>query len=154
LNQDGTLDESFSAGAGGTTCLAEQADGKILLGSPMARLNPNGTVDTNFNADTLNGALDGSVASIAVQPNGKILLGGQFTKGLRRANADGTLETTFNPVANDMVRCFALQADGRILVGGWFTTLNGASRNYIGRLNENGTLDASFNPGLSAGFYQ
>jgi uncharacterized delta-60 repeat protein len=154
LHQDGTLDASFSTGASGSACLALQADGKILVGSPMARLNPDGTVDTNFNAAALNGALDGSVACVAVQPNGKILLGGSFTKGLRRANADGTLDSTFNPVVNDMVRCVALQADGRILVGGWFTTLNGAPRNYIGRLYENGALDPSFNPGVLAGFYQ
>ena len=41
----------------------------------------------------------------------------------------------------------AVQADGKILVGGDFTTLGGQTRNYIGRLNADGTLDTGFNPG-------
>ena len=41
-----------------------------------------------------------------------------------------------------------MQADGKILVGGAFINLGGQSRTYIGRLNANGTLDTSFNPGV------
>ncbi len=41
----------------------------------------------------------------------------------------------------------AVQADGKILVGGYFTTLGGQTRNNIGRLNADGTVDTSFNPG-------
>ena len=40
-----------------------------------------------------------------------------------------------------------MQPDGKIVVGGAFTTLGGQARNYIGRLNADGTLDATFNPG-------
>ena len=64
-------------------------------------------------------------------------------------NADGTLDTGFNPGANNAVYSLALQADGKILVGGNFTTLGGQSCLYIGRLNANGTLDTGFNPGAS-----
>ncbi len=94
--------------------------------------------------------------SLALQADGKILVGGFFTAlggqsriDLGRLNADGTLDTSFNPGANGSVYSLALQADGKILVGGFFTTLGGQSRNYIGRLNADGTLDISFNPGAS-----
>ena len=56
----------------------------------------------------------------------------------------------FNPGANSYVYALAVQADGKIVVGGSFTTLGGQPRNYIGRLNPDGTLDTAFNPGANA----
>jgi uncharacterized delta-60 repeat protein len=88
-----------------------------------------------------------------VQPDGKILVGGYFTaldgqnrRYIGRLNADGTVDSSFNPGADNAVSCLAIQADGKILVGGSFTTLGGQSRSYIGRLNADGTVDGSFNP--------
>jgi len=52
----------------------------------------------------------------------------------------------FNPNANDDLHSIAVQADGKILVGGEFTTIGGAARNRIARLNADGTLDTAFNP--------
>ena len=93
--------------------------------------------------------------SLAVQADGKIVVGGQFTSlgGLPRncigrLNADGTLDTPFNPGASGgYVFCLELQADGKILAAGNFTTLGGEPRAYIGRLSSDGTLDTAFNPG-------
>ncbi len=92
--------------------------------------------------------------SLAVQADGKILVGGQFTglggrsrNFIGRLNADGTLDTGFNPGADDIVFTLAVQGDGNILVGGQFATLGGQTRVGIGRLNANGTLDSGFNPG-------
>src|SRR6266702_1653866 len=65
------------------------------------------------------------------------------------ALAQSPLPDSFNPGANEPVFSLAVQVDGKILVGGYFTTLGGQSRNYIGRLNADGTLDTSFNPGAS-----
>ena len=53
-----------------------------------------------------------------------------------------------------VVFAIAMQADGKILVGGGFTTLGGggtgaATRNYVGRLNADGSLDTSFDPGAN-----
>ncbi|MHB0858759.1 MAG: delta-60 repeat domain-containing protein [Anaerolineae bacterium] len=56
----------------------------------------------------------------------------------------------FNPGADLFVLTLALQPDGKILVGGAFSTLAGQTRNYIGRLNADGSLDAGFNPGANA----
>jgi hypothetical protein len=49
-------------------------------------------------------------------------------------NAEGSLDSTFNPQANGTVRCLALQADGKILAGGYFSRLGGRGRSSIGRL--------------------
>lgn len=85
------------------------------------------------------------MVSLAVQADGKILVGGIFTTlggqsriGIGRLNADGTLDTSFNPGADSYVNSLAVQPDGKILVGSYLGTLI--------RLNADGTLDTSFNP--------
>jgi uncharacterized delta-60 repeat protein len=52
----------------------------------------------------------------------------------------------FNPGADNQPRAIAVQADGKIVVGGYFTTIGGAARNYLARLNSDGSVDADFNP--------
>ena len=76
---------------------------------------------------------NGTVRVVVVQPDGKILIGGDFTtlspnggaavtrNHIARLNPDGTLDTAFNPNANGTVYSIAVQADGKILVGGAFT---------------------------------
>ncbi len=165
LNPDGTWDASFDAQANGPVHpVAIQPDGKILVGgnfstlggqflSCLGRLNSDGTLDTNFNP-LVGGA--GGVYSLALQPDGKILVGGYFTSlggqsrsNIGRLNADGSLDTTFNPGANFIVYALAVQPDGKILVAGAFTILGGRNRYYIGRINADGSLDTGFNPGAS-----
>src|SRR5712692_297113 len=65
------------------------------------------------------------------------------------ARAQSPLPDSFNPGANSNVLALAVQADGKILVGGGFTTLGGQTRNYLARLNADGTLDAGFDPGAN-----
>src|SRR6266850_3294452 len=119
-----------------------QPDGKILIGggfstlSPnggaavtrnrIARLNPDGALDTAFNPNA-----NGDVNAIALQADGKILVGGFFTtvggqtrNRIARLNPDGTLDTAFNPNANGDVYTIAVQSDGKVLAGGAF---NGVS---------------------------
>src|SRR5450759_5467468 len=64
----------------------------------------------------------------------------------------------FDPNANGAIRVVVIQPDGKILIGGEFTTLspNGGAtvtRNYIARLNPDGTLDTAFNPNATAPVY-
>jgi uncharacterized delta-60 repeat protein len=108
---------------------------------------------------------NGKADAIAVQADGKILVGGDFTmlggggtgtttrNRIGRLNADGTLDTSFDPGANTFVDAIAVQTDGKILVGGFFTMLGGGTgttqRNRIGRLNADGSLDTSFDPGAN-----
>jgi uncharacterized delta-60 repeat protein len=99
-----------------------------------------------------------------VQADGKILVGGAFTtldgdltlrNRIARLNADGSVDSTFDPDANVDVSALALQGDGKILIGGAFTTLAGGAttRNYVARLNTDGTVDSTFNPNASWGVY-
>ena len=72
---------------------------------------------------------------------------------IARLNADGTVDTGFNPGANGNVYALAVQPDGKILVGGEFSTMGGGgtarrTRDRLARLNADGSLD-SFNPGVS-----
>jgi uncharacterized delta-60 repeat protein len=111
--------------------------------------------------DDLNPGADSFVYATAIQPDGKILVGGSFTtlggqprSRIGRLNPDGTLDTSFNPGATNTspsgcwVYCLAVQADGKIMVGGYFATLGGQPRSCIGRLNHDGTVDPTFNPGI------
>src|SRR5205814_6663608 len=141
-----------------------QPDGKILIGgdfttlSPnggaavtrnhIARLNPDGTLDTAFDPNA-----NGSVFSIAVQADGNILAGGSFSSiGGQTRNRIARLDRTtgaadsFDPNANNVVFSIAVQADGKILAGGDFSTIspNGGAavtRNNIARLETDGRLD-------------
>lgn len=102
-------------------------------------------------------AVSGIVQAMAVQPDGKVLIGGTFATvngqaraNLARLNADGTLDLGFVPSASASVVDFLVQADGRIVVAGTFVTLNGMARSGLGRLNADGTLDAGFDPAPNA----
>jgi uncharacterized delta-60 repeat protein len=112
-----------------------------------------GNLDNSF----LNtGGANGNVLAVVVQPDGKILLGGEFTSyngvsrnRIARLNRDGNLDTSFNPGSGigGFVRYITLQPDGKILLAGRFSVFNGVNRNGIVRLNSDGSLDNSFNPG-------
>lgn len=117
---------------------------------------PAGSVDTTFNQ---NQGTDGHIFAMALQPDGSLALGGNFTQinsiyrsRLARIYSDGTLDRTFEVGVgpNDAVRALALQPDGRLLVGGLFTTFNNTNRNHIVRLNVDGGVDITFNPGAGA----
>ena len=88
----------------------------------------------------------------AMQPDGKILVGRAYSS--TRLNADGTQDTDFNLAygINASIHAFYVQPDGKIVVGGGFScTLSYYCSNYpihgFGRLNSDGSVDATFNPG-------
>ncbi len=168
LNADGSLDGSFHPGTDANSSLIScvaQPDGKVVcIGSyvyvggtnrnGIVRLNSNGSLDATFNPSTA--APNNASAAVALQADGKILIGGGFTlvngtnrERLARLNSNGTLDPGFNPGSsiNASVNSLALQADGKVLISGDFTMEGGATRNRIARLNANGSLDTSFDPG-------
>jgi uncharacterized delta-60 repeat protein len=175
LNTDGSLDEGFIPGSGSdgtikTTCI--QPDGKVIIGgeftryngttqNSLARLNIDGSLDIGF--DIGNG-FNGEVRSTVLQSDGKLIVGGDFTtfngitrNGITRLNSDGTLDLTFNPGTGISgvsmyaeVYTISIQNDGKIIIGGFFTAYNGIASNYIARLNTDGSLDASFDPGTGS----
>ncbi|VXB96707.1 conserved exported hypothetical protein [Flavobacterium sp. 9AF] len=164
LNNDGTLDTSFTIGTGANNtviAIAIQQDEKIIVGgaftsfngigvNKIVRLNQNGSIDSSFNVGS---GFDFQVFSIQIQPDGKIIVGGSFSnyngesaKKIIRLNSDGSVDTTFNigDGANLSVNTISIQNDGKIIVAGNFNTFNNNSVNRIIRLNSNGTVDSSF----------
>src|SRR5439155_23409830 len=106
----------------------------------IARINANGTVDNSFNPGT---GPDRAVDAVALQPDGKVLIGGSFTNvngtprpRIARLNADGSLDPTFNAGtgADARVSAIAVQPDGNVLIAGDFLTVNGVLRSYVARL--------------------
>ena len=111
---------------------------------------------------------NGLIRVVVVQPDGKILIGGDFTtlspngggpvtrNRIARLNPDGTLDTAFDPSADNNVWSIAVQADGKILAGGAFNGANsigGQTRNRIARLDATTGLADSFDPNASNDVY-
>ena len=166
LNEDGTRDETFApeSGFGGTVyAVAVQADGRILVGGNftifdgvsvpyLVRLFANGALDPSF---AVGMGPSGWVRTLAVQPDGRILVGGEFpvfdsasVNNMVRLEPNGARDVTFGAggVNGYAVNTLLLQPDGRILVGGDFYLADGVSRSSLARFNADGTLDVSFVP--------
>ena len=166
IHPNGALDEGFNPGLGAdgwVYATALQSDGKVLVGgcfsvfdtqprAALARLNPDGSLDTGFAAGVGCDGYPGAVLVIGLQGDGKILIGGNFSKvngtnrtGVARLNADGTLDPTFNPPSDTNnysgnVCSLWLLADGKLLVGGRLLD----RRCLLHRLNSDGSVDSSF----------
>jgi uncharacterized delta-60 repeat protein len=105
-----------------------------------------------------------TVRALAVQPDNKTILGGDFTHmnaqrrpGIARIEANGAVDRTFDPGegVNGFVSSIVLYPTnsaqaGSLLIGGDFTSFNGAQRNGIARVLSNGQLDSTFDPGNGA----
>jgi len=160
LNSSGTFDTSFDTGLGpnaSVSAVAAQSDGKVLIGGSfttvsgvnryyLARLNTDGSLDTTFDNGT---GANNTVRCIAIQNDGKILIGGQFTSVngtsrnyIARLNSDESLDAAFYsvPGPDGAVNCLALQPDGKILLGGLFALVDGTGRFRIARLKADGSL--------------
>ena len=148
INTDGSLDTSFNPGSGmgggfhSTIPLSKPwpwppaiSSSLAVISRPsrgtsrngIARVNASGSLDTSF-LNNLAGA-DGMVRAVVVQPDGKVLIGGDFThvngtpcNYIARLNTDGSLDTNFNlgAIFTGSVYALALQPSGQILVGGGF----------------------------------
>lgn len=171
LNVDGTLDTTFQdPQVIGTDpfntyvwSMARQSDGKIVIGGNfvsvrgqtqnyLARLNADGTLDTGFTP-----AVSAAVTAVALQPDGKVLLGGYFATAngqarnrMARLNSDGSLDTSFADPQLTAVSGYAVgtiypQPDGKILIGGYFNSIGGQGKMFGARLEQNGSVDNSFN---------
>jgi uncharacterized delta-60 repeat protein len=170
LNEDGTIDKSFQLPegfSGWVNAVLIQPDQKILVGGTflrtsnnqlknLIRFNSDGTLDESFD---LYSNFQGTINSLTIQPDGKILAAGKFNSlgsGLFscivRLNHDGSLDSSFSTAIayDNTIYSTALQDDGKIIVGGSFTRVQGAQSSGIARLEVNGARDLTFNVG--AGF--
>jgi len=174
LEANGFLDAGFdacvaSSSGSGTTALALLSDGKILMSGGnfafstgayrvgIARLNPNGDLDTSYAPQQ--GINFGSVAfTLARRANGTALLGGNFSAyngtsrgGLVQLTTNGYPEAGFEPGAGinfgGTIYAIAFSSDDKIIIGGNFTDYNGQTRHRLARLNIDGSLDSTFDPG-------
>ncbi len=158
-------DTSFHPGLfdGTISDMILQPDNKIVVcgsfdthdndtSSGILRLNPDGSTDYSFAFNTTPNL---NATSLAIQTDGKILLGGHFSfysgdsaLNLVRLNTDGTIDTAFaNTIGtgfDNWVQSVIVQPDGKIVVAGRFTMFNGTPADRIVRLNNDGTLDQGF----------
>lgn len=170
LNTDGSADGTYAIGTGANSDIygaALDAEGRLIIGGSfstvngvtrigVARLTTTGAVDSGFNPGA---GTNNAVYCVAVQRDGRILIGGPFTSynaitpsaRIARLERTGAYDNTFSVGTgfNSWVYTIALQGDGKILAGGDFTSYNGTSRNRMVRLNTNGTLDTGFNTGTA-----
>jgi uncharacterized delta-60 repeat protein len=164
FNPDGTNSTTFLMLQWAIYDFAFQPDGKVIVvgniehpqdGSGnyhnIIRYNANGTVDNTFNPI---GGANAFIYDVEIQPDGKIVVGGDFTglnfntthKYIGRLNPNGTLDTSFTPPAlNAKIRTIKIQPNGKIVVGGVTDDPNVPQAGKLFRLNPNGTFDASFN---------
>lgn len=189
---DGKVTIDFDGGGGGDLCtgIALQADGKIVVVGytfitaavngrdfAIARLNADGTLDTSFGGGTgkttvgfdLGNSNDDAANSVAIQPDGKIVIAGSATTAANgtdfavvRLNTDGSRDSSFNLTGKvsvgfnlasggtnnfDAATSVAIDASGNVVLGGYADKGSGSSADddfAVVRLLPNGTLDANF----------
>jgi uncharacterized delta-60 repeat protein len=137
---------AFAATGGRLNGMAQTS---TIPGSAAA-IEPDGTLDTAFDPGPIT---NGQVSATASQPDGKILISGQFSLvhgttrlGIARLNADGTLDNSFNPPAgiDFNAQTMVVQTDGRVLVvSADDTTVNFVRLNSDGSAQVRGKNDSS-----------
>jgi uncharacterized delta-60 repeat protein len=177
-NTDGTLDDTFGEDGRVTTSFGPIADaygvaiqsndkivaaGRALVGAhyrfALARYRSDGTRDDTFGGDGTVTTLIGPVASlghaVAIQSNGKIVVGGSKQNGMAlavaRYDSDGTLDDTFSddgvattPVGSTpQTNAMAIQGDGKIVLAG-YARFDNRPRFVLARFDTGGTLDETF----------
>jgi uncharacterized delta-60 repeat protein len=141
----------------------------VLIGLNTTFINAQiaGSLDLSFDPGLGVNSITSEVNESVQLPDGKILLVGYFSSfggntdmnRIAKLNSDGTPATGFisgvsaPSLASSSFRlyCLALQNDGKILVGGRFTEYDGYVRNCIARINQDGSIDATFDPGTGSG---
>ena len=157
LNEDGTLDRAFAEGPaqgvnGQVNALAIQPDGGIIVGGTftqagesetlnIARYQSDGRIDQSFGgADTPERGANGNVYALAVQPDGKIIVGGNFEsifgqsrRSIARLNADGTVDASAigQNMLSGSVRALAAGQDNIVMIAGDFVITNQSARNLL-----------------------
>jgi uncharacterized delta-60 repeat protein len=163
----GQVDQTFVPAPGTDNMInivVPQPDGKVIAAgrfstangvarNRIARFNSNGSLDGSFDPGT---GPDGEIFAAVLQPDGRVVIAGNFTmfngiphKRVARLNANGSVDSTFgfsNGINNTPVS-LALQDDGRIIVGGQFSQVDLVQRFNLARLNTDGTVDLTFDPG-------
>ncbi|MAS93920.1 MAG: hypothetical protein CMO55_12065 [Verrucomicrobiales bacterium] len=161
---NGTFDASFNPN-NSNICerVYVQSDNQVLIAGffttwegqsfeRIVRIDADGNHDTSFNPSP-----NDDINSILQQDDGKLIVAGRFTSidgqmvnRIARLDTDGSLDATFNVGmgADGEVDALAFQDDGKILVMGEFANIDGTARTGFARLNANGSLDTTYDPGF------
>ena len=171
IHPDGQIDNSFNIGSGpsgGILFLSEivlQLDGKMIVSggftifngvskNRLVRLNSDGSLDNSFNVGL---GTSSSASTITIQPDGKILIGGNFdsfnsytASKICRLNSDGSYDPTFNIGTgfDSYINDIQLDFSGNILVAGNFLQFNGINVGRFVRLTHLGSVDNTFGGGF------
>jgi uncharacterized delta-60 repeat protein len=167
LNTNGQLDPTFNytdTTPHEPTNLALQTDGKAVVtfrdnaghDNLIVRLNTNGSVDPSFTVESRAGSFNSiTLNAIAIQANGKIVVGGSIFSGIEtlnsfceRVNTDGSTDVTFHPpVSGNRINHISIQSNGKIIISGYFKNNyleKPYSTNTLDRFNTDGSNDATF----------
>lgn len=182
LNADGSIDTTFNlsiyiddtflVSGGGKNRFVFLNDGKIVVGTSSSgtasgkanpiRLNSDGVLDNTFNSTAYINLNTVYIMDIAVQPDGKILIGGRYvipnvtgsvTKSfIARLNSDGSADQTFqvSEETNREISTFKLLQNGKILIAKLEFLPGNVQKSNIFRLNSDGSVDNSFAAGTGA----
>ncbi len=162
LNADFTVDESFDAGISSGNGVGRGAllpDGKFMIGisssfsAGLYRLNTNGSIDNTFSVPEMNSTISrvyfDEISNKLYAIGGFNMVNGVARRGIVRLNLNGSVDTTFSLTISGTGILFGAvpMPDGKIYVGGTAQGLGGESgRNFVARLNSNGSIDTSFAP--------
>lgn len=173
---DGSTDNLFNSGLGfnnQVNAVAVQPDGKFVIAgsfttyngtavNPIVRINPNGSLDPSFNFVATTG-LGLSFGCLYIEPiSGKILVGAAFSspqKGIYRLNADGSEDLSFNTGGVGVmgvlkgVECILPLDNEKYIIAGNFDGYNGIAFKNIVKINSDGSIDNTFNPGTGFDSY-
>ena len=133
------------------------------LVSNIVKVNADGSKDNSFTTYPVDDFIfSGDANDLVVQSDGKVVMIGDFNQyhdetknGIVRLNTDGTIDDSFNigsgfsNIGSNVIffNSIAQQADGKLIITGTLNTYNGTSIGNMLRLNTDGSLDTSFNPG-------
>ena len=168
LDSNGSLDATFASNVNLDdrvhAIVALYGSNEIYVGgdftNKIVKLDYDGNVDNSFSVGT---GFNNRVASIGIQNNGKVIVGGWFdtyksvacNPGIVRLNTDGSVDGTFASEGTGLndwnglsVQVLKIQSNGKIVAGGWFVGYNDTVQKAIVRLNADGTRDDTFVTGI------
>jgi len=174
MDPTGTFSNSWTGNFfGAVRAMAKSPDGKYYMAGQstsyagvsrvaVVRINADGSLDEAF--DVGPNAPPIQCYSVAVQPDGKVLVGGYFAdwdgsgrRGLVRLNTDGSVDESFSvgtgTNGNSRISCIKVLDSGKILIGGDFSNFNGSQR-ALARLNADGSVDNTFSHAITSGSIQ
>lgn len=139
-------------------------DGSVVIGGSftavagtsrpyLARLDPDGSLDTSFNAN-----VNGVVHDVDLLEDGSLLIAGNFTQAggttrtrVAKLEANGAANGDFKTLSgpNAIVYDAEITVSGGVAIGGSFTSVSGFTRNNLAMLDVEATVDGGFNPNVN-----